>query len=169
MFSLDSRTSQATSNIESDIPFHTRPPVLITKVLVHFIGTGMNRVSGLVGFIHYNLSQFSPLGDPDSVQIIENPICFAYKLSSIVIDPLLLQSAFVETSMLSFADKSFEVVLRLGIANTKHITPSAECVGNNICLAWVITNLTVVIVKKFYPSALTHVKFFLIKDVFKLL
>ncbi|KAJ0433217.1 hypothetical protein HanIR_Chr17g0867781 [Helianthus annuus] len=165
MFSLDSCTSQATSNIESDIPFHTRPPVLVTKVLVHFISTEMNRVSGLVGFVHYNLSQIGPLRDPDSVQIIENPICFAYKLSSIMVDPLLLQSAFVKASMLGFTDESFEVVLGLGIANTKQITPSAECVGNNICLAWVITNLTVIIVKKFYPSALTHVKFFLIKDV----
>ncbi|KAJ0454852.1 hypothetical protein HanIR_Chr15g0744651 [Helianthus annuus] len=115
MFSLNSCTSQATSNIESDIPFHTRPPVLVTKVLVHFIGTGMNRVSGLVGFVHYNLSQIGPLRDPNSVQIIENPICFAYKLSSIVIVSLLLQGVFVKTSMLSFTDKSFEIVLGLGI------------------------------------------------------
>ena len=66
--------------------------------------------------------------------------------------------------MLGFADESFEIVLGLGITNTEQITPSAEHVGNDICLAWVITNLTVVIVKKFYPSALMHVKFFLIKD-----
>ncbi|MFS7966595.1 hypothetical protein Hanom_Chr09g00775541 [Helianthus anomalus] len=67
--------------------------------------------------------------------------------------------------MLGFANKGFEVMLGLGIANTEHITPSAECVGNNICFAWVITNLTVVIVEQFYPSALTHIKFPLIEDV----
>ena len=67
--------------------------------------------------------------------------------------------------MLGFADESFENVLGLGIANAEQITPSAERVGNNICFAWVITNLTVVIVEKFYLSALTHIKFFLIKDM----
>uniref|UniRef100_A0A251SE45 Uncharacterized protein n=1 Tax=Helianthus annuus TaxID=4232 RepID=A0A251SE45_HELAN len=67
--------------------------------------------------------------------------------------------------MLSFADEGFEVMLGLNIANTEHITPSAECVGNNIGFAWVITNLTVVIIEEFYPSALTHIKFPLIKDV----
>ncbi|KAJ0853328.1 hypothetical protein HanRHA438_Chr14g0649941 [Helianthus annuus] len=151
--------------MKSDVSFHSRPPVLVVKVLVHFIGTGMNRISGFMGFVHNNLSQIGSPRDPDSVQIIENPICFAYQLSSIVIDPLFLQSAFIKTSMLGFADKGFEVMLGLGIANTEHVTPSAERAGNNICFAWVITNLTVVIIKKFYPSALTHIKFPLIKDV----
>ncbi|MFS7976321.1 hypothetical protein Hanom_Chr10g00891131 [Helianthus anomalus] len=67
--------------------------------------------------------------------------------------------------MLSFVDEGFEVMLGLSIANTEHITPSAERVGNNICFAWVITNLTIVIVEEFYPSALTHIKFPLIEDV----
>ncbi|MFS7939901.1 hypothetical protein Hanom_Chr05g00457351 [Helianthus anomalus] len=67
--------------------------------------------------------------------------------------------------MLGFTDEGFEVVMGLGIAYTKQIISSAERVGNNICLAWVITNLAVVITKKFYPSALTHIKLFLIKDV----
>ncbi|MFS7966225.1 hypothetical protein Hanom_Chr09g00771381 [Helianthus anomalus] len=67
--------------------------------------------------------------------------------------------------MLGFADEGFEIMLGLGIANTEQITPSAERVSNNICFAWVITNLTVVIVEEFYPSALTHIKFPLIKDV----
>ncbi|MFS7936241.1 hypothetical protein Hanom_Chr05g00413211 [Helianthus anomalus] len=67
--------------------------------------------------------------------------------------------------MLSFADKGFEIMLGLSIVNTEQITPSAKRVGNNICFAWVITNLTVVIVEEFYPSALTHIKFPLIKDV----
>ena len=165
MFSFNSRTSQATSNIESDIPIHTRPPVLVTKILVHFIGTGMNRIPGFVGFVHYNLSQIGPLRDPNSVQIIENPICFAYKLSSIVIDPLFLQGAFIKASMLGFVDEGFEIMLGLGITNAEQITPSAERVGNDICLAWVITNLAVIIVEEFYPLALTHIEFSLIKDV----
>ncbi|MFS7963838.1 hypothetical protein Hanom_Chr08g00743011 [Helianthus anomalus] len=54
----------------------------------------------------------------------------------------------------------------LGIANTEQINPPAERVGNNICFAWVIMNLTVVIIEEFYLSALTHIKFPLIKDVF---
>ncbi|MFS7955756.1 hypothetical protein Hanom_Chr07g00646331 [Helianthus anomalus] len=82
-----------------------------------------------------------------------------------MIDSFLLQSAFIETSILSFADEGFEIVLGLGITNAEQITPSAERIGNNICFSWVITNLTIVIVEKFYPSVLTHVKFFLIKDV----
>ncbi|MFS7903492.1 hypothetical protein Hanom_Chr01g00024691 [Helianthus anomalus] len=53
--------------------------------------------------------------------------------------------------MLGFADKGFEVMLGLSIANTEYITPPAERVGNNICFAWVVTNLAVVIVEKFYP------------------
>ncbi|MFS8005109.1 hypothetical protein Hanom_Chr13g01233591 [Helianthus anomalus] len=67
--------------------------------------------------------------------------------------------------MLSFTDEGFEIMLGLGIANTEQITPSAERVGDNICFAWVITNLTVVIVEEFYPSALMHIKFPPIKDV----
>ena len=165
MFNLYFCTSQTSSDIESDIPFHTWPPVLVAKVLVHFIGTGMNRVSGFVGFIHYNLSQIGPLRDPNSVQIIENSICFAYQLSSIVINPLFLQSAFVKTSMLGFADEGFEIMLGLGIANTEQITPSAECVGKDVCFPWVIMNLTVVIIEKFYPPALTHIEFSLVKDM----
>ena len=66
--------------------------------------------------------------------------------------------------MLSFSDEGFEVVLGLDVSSTEHVTLSAERVSNHIRLAWVITNLTVVIVEKFYPSALTHIKFFLIKD-----
>ena len=165
MFSLDPCTGQALPNVESDIPFHTRPPVLVAKILIHFVGTRMNRISGFVGFVHQILSQFSPLRDPNSVQKVENPTRLIYQLSSIMIDSFLLQSAFIKTGMLGFADESFEIVLGLGIANAEQITPSAKCVGYNICLARVITNLTVVIVKKFYPSALTHVKFLLIKDV----
>ncbi|KAJ0865605.1 hypothetical protein HanRHA438_Chr12g0542281 [Helianthus annuus] len=125
----------------------------------------MNRVSGFVGFVHYNLSQIGSLRNPNSVQIVENPICFAYKLSSIVVNPLLLQSAFVKTGMLDFADESFEIMLGLNVSDTEHITLSAERVSNHICLAWVITNLTVVIVEEFYPSALTHIKFLLIEDM----
>ncbi|MFS7918764.1 hypothetical protein Hanom_Chr03g00205001 [Helianthus anomalus] len=54
-------------DIESDIPLHTRPPVLVSKVLVHFVSTGMNRILGFVGFIHDNLSQIGPLREPNSV------------------------------------------------------------------------------------------------------
>ncbi|MFS7923219.1 hypothetical protein Hanom_Chr03g00258111 [Helianthus anomalus] len=82
-----------------------------------------------------------------------------------MINPLFLQCTLIKTSMLSFADEGFEIMPGLDIANTVHITPSAERVGNNICFAWVITNLTVVIVEVFYPSALTHIKFPLIEDV----
>ena len=67
--------------------------------------------------------------------------------------------------MLSFADKGLEVVLGLDVSDTEHVTLSAERVGNHIRLAWVITNLTVVIVEEFYPSALTHIKFPLIEDM----
>ncbi|MFS7996269.1 hypothetical protein Hanom_Chr12g01127971 [Helianthus anomalus] len=66
MFSLNSCTSHTTSNIDGDIPFHTRPPVLVAKILVHLVSTGMNRISGFVGFIHYNLSQIGPFRDPNS-------------------------------------------------------------------------------------------------------
>ena len=71
----------------------------------------------------------------------------------------------VKASMLSFTNKGLEVVLGLDVSGTEHVTLSAERVGNHIRLAWVITNLTVVIVEKFYPSALTHIKLSLIKDV----
>ena len=67
--------------------------------------------------------------------------------------------------MLGFTDEGFEIVLGFSITNAEQITPFAESVGKDICFAWVITNLTIVIVKKFYPSVLTHVKFLLTKDV----
>ncbi|KAF5761756.1 hypothetical protein HanXRQr2_Chr16g0768761 [Helianthus annuus] len=67
--------------------------------------------------------------------------------------------------MLSFSDEGFEVVPCLDVSSTEHVTLSAESVSNHIRLAWVITNLTVVIIEKFYPSALTHIKLSLIKDV----
>ncbi|KAJ0854565.1 hypothetical protein HanRHA438_Chr14g0663971 [Helianthus annuus] len=82
-----------------------------------------------------------------------------------MIDPLFLQCTFVKASMLSFADEGFEVMLGLNVSDTEHVTLSAECVGNNIRLAWVIMNLTIVIVEEFYPSALTHIKFPLIEDM----
>ncbi|MFS7904459.1 hypothetical protein Hanom_Chr01g00036311 [Helianthus anomalus] len=56
-------------------------------------------------------------------------------------------------------------MLRLDISDTQHITLSAERVGNYIRLSWMITDLTVVIVEEFYPSALTHIKFPLIEDM----
>ncbi|MFS7948195.1 hypothetical protein Hanom_Chr06g00557121 [Helianthus anomalus] len=64
----------------------------------------MNRISGFVGFVHDNLSQIGPLRDPDSVQIVEYPIGFAYKMSSIVIDSLFLQRTLIKASMLGFTD-----------------------------------------------------------------
>ena len=67
--------------------------------------------------------------------------------------------------MLGFADESFEIVLGLDVSSTEHVTLSAESVSNHIRLAWMVTNLTVVIIEKFYPSALTHIKLSLIKDV----
>ncbi|MFS7912358.1 hypothetical protein Hanom_Chr02g00129111 [Helianthus anomalus] len=83
----------------------------------------------------------------------------------IVIDSLPLQCTLIKASMLSFTDESFEIILRLDVPNTYHIILPAERVSNYIRLAWVITNLTVVIVEEFYPSALTHIEFSLIKDM----
>ena len=165
MFSLDPSISQALPNVESNIPFHARPPVLVAKVLVHFVRTGMNGISGFVGFVHDDLSQICPPRNPDSVQIIEYPVGFAHELSSIVIDSFFLQRTLVKASVLCFADESFEVILSLDVSNTYHVILSAEGVCNYIRLAWVITDLTVVIVEKFYPSALTHIEFSLVKDM----
>ncbi|MFS7938456.1 hypothetical protein Hanom_Chr05g00439921 [Helianthus anomalus] len=78
----------------------------------------MNGVSGFVGFIHDNLSQICPPRNPDSIQIVEYPIGFAYEMSSIVIDSFSLQRTLVEASMLCFTDESFEVILRLDVSNT---------------------------------------------------
>ncbi|MFS7957574.1 hypothetical protein Hanom_Chr07g00667931 [Helianthus anomalus] len=64
----------------------------------------MNRIWGFVVFVHDNLSQFGPLGDPDSVQIVEYPIGYAYKMSSIVVDSFSLQCSLIKASMLSFTD-----------------------------------------------------------------
>ncbi|MFS7969820.1 hypothetical protein Hanom_Chr09g00813651 [Helianthus anomalus] len=64
----------------------------------------MNRIPGFVGFIHDNLSQIGPLREPNSVQIIEYPIRFAYEMSSVVIDSFFLQRTLIKASMLSFAD-----------------------------------------------------------------
>ncbi|MFS7984710.1 hypothetical protein Hanom_Chr11g00989751 [Helianthus anomalus] len=64
----------------------------------------MIRISGFMGFVHDNLSQIGPLRDPDSVQIVEYPIGFAYKMSSIMIDSFSLQCMLIKASILSFAD-----------------------------------------------------------------
>ncbi|KAJ0521919.1 hypothetical protein HanIR_Chr10g0476551 [Helianthus annuus] len=96
---------------------------------------------------------------------MEYPIRLIHKLGSIMVNPFLLQSAFGETSMLGFANESFEMMLGWDIRDAMQIASSAESVGNDICFAWVIMNLTVVIVEKFYPSALTHIKFFLVEYV----
>ncbi|KAJ0918261.1 hypothetical protein HanRHA438_Chr05g0215731 [Helianthus annuus] len=125
----------------------------------------MNGISGFVGFVHDDLSQICPPRNPDSVQIIEYPVGFAHELSSIVIDSFFLQRTLVKASVLCFADESFEVILSLDVSNTYHVILSAEGVCNYIRLAWVITDLTVVIVEKFYPSALTHIEFPLVKDM----
>ncbi|KAJ0577954.1 hypothetical protein HanIR_Chr05g0241911 [Helianthus annuus] len=67
--------------------------------------------------------------------------------------------------MLGFADESFEMMMGLNITNAMQIASSAEGVGNDIYFARMVTNLTVVIVEKFYPSTLTHIKFLLADDV----
>ena len=67
--------------------------------------------------------------------------------------------------MLSVTDKTFEMLLGVNITNAMQIASSAESVSNDICFARMITNLTVVIVEKFHPSALTHIQFFLAEDV----
>ncbi|MFS7939591.1 hypothetical protein Hanom_Chr05g00453601 [Helianthus anomalus] len=64
----------------------------------------MNRISRFVGFVHDNHSQISPLGEPNSVQIIEYPIRFIHQMSSVVIDSLFLQRSLIKAGMLSFAD-----------------------------------------------------------------
>ncbi|KAJ0716473.1 hypothetical protein HanPI659440_Chr13g0513141 [Helianthus annuus] len=96
---------------------------------------------------------------------MEYTIRFIHQLFAIMEDPFLFQSAFGKTSMLSVTDKSFEMMLGVNISNAMQIASSAEGVGNDICFSRTITNLTVVIVEKFNPSALTHIQFLLVEDV----
>ncbi|KAJ0857551.1 hypothetical protein HanRHA438_Chr13g0591501 [Helianthus annuus] len=100
---------------------------------------------------------------------MEYPIRFILQLCAIVKNHFLLQSAFGKTSMLSVADKSLEMVLGVNITNAMQIASSAESVSNDICFARMITNLTVVIIKKFNPSALAHIQFLLTQDVLQAL
>src|SRR6266498_5350441 len=57
MFCLDSLASVAQGYIFSDISLHPIPPVVLFKILIHLSTSWMNRVSRIMCFSQYGLSE----------------------------------------------------------------------------------------------------------------
>jgi hypothetical protein len=58
MFSLDSLTSVAKSNILGNVSLHSIPQISGLEIMVHFIPSWMNGISRLVCFMKYLILQF---------------------------------------------------------------------------------------------------------------
>jgi hypothetical protein len=58
MFSLDSLTSVAKSNILGNVSLHSVPPVSELDIMVHLIPPWMNGISRLMRFTKYLILQF---------------------------------------------------------------------------------------------------------------
>jgi hypothetical protein len=58
MFSLDSLTSVAKSNILSNVSLHSIPPICGLEIMVHLIPSWMNGISRLMRFTKYLILQF---------------------------------------------------------------------------------------------------------------
>jgi hypothetical protein len=65
MFSFDSLTSVAKSNILGNVPLHTIPPISGLQIMVHLIPSWMNGISKLMCFIKYLIFQLLDVRDPD--------------------------------------------------------------------------------------------------------
>jgi hypothetical protein len=57
MFSFNALTSVAKSNILSNVPLHTIPPISGLEIMVHLIPFWMNGISGLMYFTKYFILQ----------------------------------------------------------------------------------------------------------------
>jgi hypothetical protein len=58
MFSLDSLTSVAKSNILGNVSLHSIPPISGLEIMVRLINSWMNGISRLMCFIKYLILQF---------------------------------------------------------------------------------------------------------------
>jgi hypothetical protein len=57
MFSLDSLTSVAKSNILGNVSLHSIPPISGLEIMVHLIPSWMNGIRGLMRFMKYLMFQ----------------------------------------------------------------------------------------------------------------
>jgi hypothetical protein len=57
MFSLDSLTSVAKSNILGNVSLHSIPPIGGLEIMVHLIPSWMNRISRLICLMKYLILQ----------------------------------------------------------------------------------------------------------------
>jgi hypothetical protein len=57
MFSLDSLTSVAKSNVLGHVSLHSIPPISGLEIMVHLIPSWMNGISGLMCFTKYLILQ----------------------------------------------------------------------------------------------------------------
>ncbi|MFS7923506.1 hypothetical protein Hanom_Chr03g00261521 [Helianthus anomalus] len=53
----------------------------------------------------------------------------------------------------------------LRIEDATNMSLTTKTIGHDIRLARMVRNLAVVVIKKLYPSSLTHIQFLLVKDV----
>jgi hypothetical protein len=58
MFSLDSLTSVAKSNILGYVSLHSIPPISVLEIMVHLIPSWMNGINRLMCFMKYLVLQF---------------------------------------------------------------------------------------------------------------
>ncbi|MFS7970685.1 hypothetical protein Hanom_Chr09g00823851 [Helianthus anomalus] len=53
--------------------------------------------------------------------------------------------------------------------NEIYMSLTTKCIGHDIRLTRVVANLAIVVVERFHPTSLSHIEFFLVKDVCRLL
>jgi hypothetical protein len=63
MFILDALANITLGDVDGYFPLHTVPPKLFLQILVHFGASGMNRISGIMGFLQNNLFQLLNIRD----------------------------------------------------------------------------------------------------------
>ncbi|MFS7939989.1 hypothetical protein Hanom_Chr05g00458381 [Helianthus anomalus] len=51
------------------------------------------------------------------------------------------------------------------ITNEIYMSLTTKCIGHDIRLTRVVANLAVVVVEQFHPTSLSHIEFFLVKNV----
>jgi hypothetical protein len=84
MFSLDSLTSVANSNILGNISFHSIPPISGPKIMVHLIPFWMNGIRRLMCLMKYLILQFLDVRHKDHLFVPQHTFLIFRKIRQLL-------------------------------------------------------------------------------------